>query len=170
MDKLSCDIVLKINGIPMSPELILNEVKNEDKYEIDYGDSLKYSKIVDGKKVSYNIETVSNIDSTINGGGVYFIVSQKNDKLLYIGKSKNLKGRLTQHLIKCALSTGSHILDVIDYLKELNDNGEKLVIKYCIINTFEDKNNASIEGALIDYVIENKSDPYFDKCWNKRLD
>lgn len=170
METISCEIKLKVGNKLISPKEIIDYVTKLEKYEIDYGDSLEYNEDKDGIKVSYTIDTNNKIDSAIKGGGIYFIISYEQDKLLYIGKSKDLKSRLRQHLIKCALSTGSHISDLIKYLKERKNQGKVLAVKYCIINTAVNINNAAIEGALIDYVINNKSDSFFDKCWNSRLD
>ena len=47
-----------------------------------------------------------------------------------------------------------------------------MTLQYCVINTANDKHNAAIEGALIDYIIEKKAsnDARFDECWNERKD
>ena len=90
-------------------------------------------------------------------------------KILYVGKSKDLKGRLQQHLEKCSISTGSHIEDVINYLIEHSKFSKELLLKYCVINTKSNKHNATIEGALLDYVMEC-NDVKFNDCWNKRMD
>ena len=173
MDKINCEIKLRLESNEKSPKDIIEYVKKLNKFEIDYGKELEYALSDNNEKnVRYVINTKNSIDKSITSkdGGIYFIISYEEDKLLYIGKSRKLNSRLSQHLIKCSLSTGSHILDMIDYLKKRKESKQKLAIKYCVIYTFENKNNAAIEGALTDYVSENKDEPYFSECWNKRHD
>lgn len=167
--RLDCEIKLKINGVEKLPEEIINQAKEMSKKEIRYGESLECSQIYkNGKLYKNKIKNCNDdeIDSDISGGGIYFLFSTDEDKLLYLGKAKDLRNRLKQHLIECAASTHSHILDVIEYLRKRDEHNKELSIKYCIINTENNVHNAAIEGALIDYVVDKSH--LFGECWNIR--
>lgn len=45
-----------------------------------------------------------------------------------------------------------------------------LKIKYCVIHVDDPKYNATVEGCIIDYILNNPDDPFFSECWNKRED
>lgn len=169
---IGCTTVLELDGHTVEAKNIIEKVKAMNKYRIDYGNPLRYiEKYENGKLRKIEIDFTNDIDASITKGGIYFIFSGDGNRLLYIGKSKDLKNRLKQHLIACTLSTYSHIQDVLNYLKEQKIRKEKLVLQYCIINSVDDKHNAAIEGALIDYIQENKeNEVLLSDCWNTRHD
>ena len=164
--KLNCKIKLfdREKGSCVEPDVIIDEVKkNVKKYWIRYKNGK--SSMVDS---ICQLNTEDEISSEIKGGGLYFILSSDGEKLLYVGKSKNLRARLRQHLVKCSESTYSHIQDVCKYLQEKQESQEELSLSYCVVNTTDNTCNATIEGALIDYILNKKSDTFLEQCWNKR--
>ena len=173
---LDCEIELKWGESPIDPEKIFYKVFTEiEKYDVLYEDGPVYNNIFKGDKLSSKSINIKNGDEPfeyVNGGGIYFILNSDGSKILYVGKAQDLRGRLQQHMKKCSASTSSHIEDVINYLIECQKKSEKLKLQYCVINTVNDKHNAAIEGALIDYIIEKKAsnDARFNECWNERKD
>lgn len=176
MEELNCEIKLKLGESPIDPEKIFDKVFTEiEKYEVLYEDGPIYNNTFKGDKLSsksINIKNGEKLFENIKGGGIYFILNSDGSKILYIGKAQDLKARLKQHLQSCSVSTSSHIEDVINYLIECQKKSKKMRLQYCVINTVNDKHNAAIEGALIDYIIEKKAsnDARFDECWNERKD
>ncbi len=107
-------------------------------------------------------------NKNIDDSGVYLILSS-NNQLLYVGKSKDIRNRLHQHLINCPQKTNSKIEKVKEYLEALQKKEEELKIHYYAINTGNSAYNALIEGTILDYIIQNKkNDPFVRNCWNKR--
>jgi len=94
-----------------------------------------------------------NIDLLPNSAGVY-IFYDKNKKLLYIGKAKNLKKRVSQYFVKDQKSLKNSILKkkifYIDFLTTKSEN-EALVVEQNLIS----KNNPPFNIQLKD----NKSFP-----------
>ncbi|MDE6058830.1 MAG: GIY-YIG nuclease family protein [Clostridia bacterium] len=176
-DKIGCTMQLSYGGNNIEAEAIISLLQDEKqstikKYTINYGESLKYTEDFENDTLrKITINTKDEIDASIKGGGIYFIFSSNGDKLLYIGKAKDLKNRLKQHLIACTLSTYSHIEDVCNYLKERKIRNEQLKLQYCIINSMDDNHNAAIEGALLDFIQANKEkNTFVCDCWNTRHD
>lgn len=169
---LRCETKLTLNGEEVSSQKVFELVfdKNSQKYKINYGPTVQHLEEYENNELKkIIIKTTDTVCENINGGGIYFILNDKEDKVLYIGKSQKLKDRLKQHLIECNKSTSSHIQDVLDYLLDRQKKGLSLCIKYCVINTGDDKNNAAIEGILLDYIF-GSSNRMFEECWNKRKD
>lgn len=173
MKKISCEIKLLIDGKEQKESEIIELIKSPEmtKYSIDYGADVICNKEYKNSTLNkVKIKTENSISDEIKGSGIYFILSSEEDKLLYIGKAKDLKDRLKRHLIECGTSTHSHIEDVYNYL--LNEKNQKrlLQIKYGVINS-DNGNNAAIEGALIDYILSMRGKyPFLDSCWNIRED
>lgn len=170
--KIGCKVELKLDGEITTAEEIFKKIFNIEKHDVDYKDGLIYHMEFKGDKLVnkfIDLEDENSAFKDVTGSGIYFIFKEDATKVLYIGKDKNLNQRLKQHLWKCSASTNSHIDDVIDYLKSKTAS-KKLRLKYCILNTEDDNCNAAIEGALIDYMMNNGGDARFNDCWNKRRD
>lgn len=171
MDKLSCIVKLTFGNNAKKPEEILAMVLNGEFsiYEIEYKAGVEYAQhYKEDKFVKLSIEAENSVNEEIKGGGIYFILSAEKDTILYIGKSTDLKKRLKEHLLECNSSTSSHLQDVLEYLNKRNAKKQSLKLAYCVINTSDNKNNAAIEGALIDCVSSNKAK--YGQCWNTRRD
>lgn len=168
--KLSCKVKVYLDKKRQKPAKIIKLVEIYlTKYSLNYGsDAIMYMTTKNGKPNKTELDAKGDISNEINGGGIYFIFSQDNE-LFYIGKDIRLRERLKQHLISCSTSTSSHIKDVHNYLLDRKKQGKPLTIKYSAINTDDNKYNAAIEGALIDYCLNNCKKSY-DKLWNKRED
>lgn len=170
--KLTCSTQLILNDKNVSAKDVFDLIldKNTPKHEINYGSSVQHAVEYENNELKkIKLKTTDKIHQNITSGGIYFILSSDEKNILYVGKDKNLKYRLKQHLIECSKSTSSHIKDVLDYLLDRQKKGFSLCIRYCVINTVDNKNNAAIEERLIDYIFES-SDHVFDECWNKRKD
>ena len=170
---INCDIklILDESETPTTPEEIFKKVFTLEKYDVHYKEGPIYHMEFKGDKLINKFIEVGNENDAfndVNGGGIYFIFNEDESKVLYVGKSQDIKKRLKEHLCKCSASTSSHIDDVIEYLKSKKD-AKELHLKYCVLNTKDNKHNATIEGALIDYMIES-CDSRFKECWNKRID
>lgn len=173
--KLSISYTIKLhdrdeiqsNDEQITPLQIIEKIRNKEfpKYTITYIDS----KIVE-KENHIILNANNDIDANVKGGGIYFILSAEGDRLLYVGKSKSLKTRLGQHLCKCPEKTYSHIFDVQKYLERREKNNKALEINYCVINTEKNNHNATIEGAIIDYILCQQDNDFLSECWNKRAD
>lgn len=167
---VNCNVSMSINGTAITAKDIINLIitPSVEKYVINYDDNTLYSDI---KGVSHRkLTTADKIDEGIDNSGIYFLLSYEEDKLLYVGKSKNIKQRLKDHLIQCNAKTYSHIEDVSQYLRDRQNKNLQLKIKYCAIQVDDSKYNATVEGAIIDYILNNSGDPFFSECWNKRED
>jgi hypothetical protein len=165
MKKLTCEIKLLLEEKLITAEEIFEYVVNKlEKHTISYGKEIIYTnKYKNGDLFKTKIETDNEISTNITGMGIYFILNERIDKILYVGKSEILNDRLKQHLIECPASTSSHIQDVIKYLLQENSNNK--VLKYCVINT--NGNNAAIEELLITH-LKNSSNLLFSENWNRR--
>lgn len=170
--KLACTSSITINGDNKTAREIFDIIKTTvSKFIIDYGKDIKRKdEYINGTLNKIFLETTSEINKSISGGGIYFLISDEEDELLYLGKSKQLRNRLKQHLIECSISTSSHILDVYKYLLYRKNKKKSLKVKYGALNSESDKFNATIEGILIDYALLNKNDSFFNNCWNTRED
>ena len=167
---LSCKVKVFLNKKRQKVAKIIEYAENYlAKFSLNYSsDILRLDEKKNSDKCYIKLENSELVSDKISGGGIYFIFSQDNE-LLYIGKDKNLKNRLSQHLISCSTSTSSHIKDVHKYLLDCKKQSKSLTIKYSVINTVNDKDNAAIECLLIDYCLNNGEKSY-DKLWNKRED
>lgn len=163
----NCDTVIDFNRKDAVKEFF-KCVKDESKIISYGGDVILRIEYKNGKVSKRTLNTSESID--VSGSGIYFILSAEGNNLLYIGKAQNLLNRLKQHLIECPESTHSHIKDVHQYLLERKKNNDLLQIGYSVLETTNPKHNAIIEGYLIDYALSNKSDSFFEKCWNIRED
>ena len=170
---INCDIILILDesGTTTTPEEVFKTVFALEKYDVHYKDGPIYHMEYKGDKFinkSIELDNEKVAFNDVKGGGIYFIFNEDGSKVLYLGKSQDLKKRLKEHLYKCPASTSSHIDDVIEYLKSKKGTKE-LHLKYCVLNTKDNHHNAAIEGALIDYMMES-CDSCFKECWNKRID
>lgn len=138
-------------------EDIIEKVKTMHKEEITYrSPDFKALKDSDCRELDC-------IDTTIRAkGNVYFIFDDK--KLLYVGKSLDIKQRLRQHLIKCSKKTYSKIQDVQKYLKD----NRILSLSYCAIEVSVEKFYGTVEGMIIKYIHQHESDFLYN--WNLRED
>lgn len=167
---VDCNVQLTLNSAPKNVKDLIELVQNIDMPYIDYGDDVKmiYTHL-NGALSSRELNKTKGISGEINKSGIYLIFSYEKDKLLYVGKSKNLRQRLTNHLIKCNAQTYSHIEDTQAHLLARKGEGKPLRICYYTIGVSNPKNNSTVEGAIIDYVL-NSGDILFDSCWNIRED
>lgn len=142
---------------PLKPEDIIEKVKELPKKEVTY-------KSVDFKfQGAQDCRELDCADTPIRAeGNVYFIFDE--DKLLYVGKSLNIKQRLCQHLIKCNKKTYSKIQEVQKYLKEQS----KSKLSYCAIEVDIEQFYGTVEGMIIKYIHDHKTD--FPDNWNLRED
>ena len=170
VNMLNCTIKLIRNGTEVEPKTIFDEIKSNCIYEIEYEDlSITREEINDEKnktKVHNKLNPKSKIIDNISFNvGIYFILSSEK-KLLYIGKSLDVKKRLKEHLIEKSESTSSSMFKINSYLRKKN---QKFLYYYAIETT---RNcNASIEGTLIDYAIkERENDSFFKDLLNERKD
>lgn len=167
---LNCTIKLMKNGNEVGPKEIFEDIKLNCIYNIEYKDlSITREEINDEKnktKVHNKLNPKSKIIDNISFNvGIYFILSSEK-KLLYIGKSLNVKKRLKDHLIEKPESTSSSMFKINSYLREKN---QKLLYYYAIETN--ENCNASIEGILIDYAIGEKgNDSFFEDLLNARRD
>ena len=171
MNNLDCTIILKNDDKEISPKDIFDKVMSAEvkKYSVTYDKPVNHQICyLNNEPKNIIITSKDEIDSNVKGVGIYFILNENENKILYIGKSNDLKTRLTQHLLKCSITTHSHIRDVINYLVNCKDVSDKISLKYCFIKTNE-KHNAAIEGVLLDYLMESKDECFTDN-WNKRKD
>lgn len=153
-------------GEKVDIESIINTVIDDTKkFTIRYNRAEITKDTSDSKTVSYKLDNTDEIVKEIVGN-VYFIFNDK--KLLYVGKAKNLKNRLRQHLINCSSSTSSKIQSVHECLTELEKNGNPLLLSYCAISIKPEKYYGTVEGMIIDYIHSNKD--YFKDNWNLRED
>ena len=168
MDKISCYVTLTCNNREIDEEKIFDYVIQEaEKKQICYGDVLKYNMEYEGlylKRIKIQTNDKIEIPPDVKSG-IYFILNDTGDKILYVGKSKTLATRLKNHLIECSTSTSSHINEVIEYLSNLKS--DQLILKYCYIKV--EKYLSTIEGMLIDYMKSIDLD-MFKENWNKRND
>lgn len=169
---VNCNVSMAINGKAITAKGIIDLIRPRDviKHVNFYTDGTlcPYTdpKGVDQRKLA----TPDKIDDEIDNSGIYFILSYEEDKLLYVGKSKNIKQRLKNHLIQCNVKTNSHIEDVSQHLCDRQSKKMPLKIKYCAIHVDDPKYNATVEGTIIDYILSHPDDPFFSECWNKRED
>ena len=170
--KLACTCSITIDGNEKEVSEIFEIIKKDvNKFVIDYGkDVERNDEYINGELKKIILKTQSEIDKNISCGGIYFLISYEETELLYLGKSQQLKNRLKQHLSECSVSTNSHILDVYKYLVQRKNDNKELKIKYGIINSESNKFNATAEGLLIDYIMQNKEKELFKNCWNVRED
>lgn len=169
---VNCNVGMSINGTAITAENIIDFIKTSavKKHVISYDEGTLYS-YTDPKGVAQRkLATPDKIDDEIDNSGIYFILSYEEDKLLYVGKSKNIKQRLKNHLIQCNVKTYSHIEDVSQHLCDRQSKKLPLKIKYCAIRVDDSKYNATVEGTIIDYILSHPDDPFFSECWNKRED
>ena len=172
MDELDCISTLRCSDKDIKPSDVFNEILLKvDKYSIDYNEPVcRIDKIESGKLTSVHLSTSAQIDENVKSGGIYFILSEDEKNILYVGKSRQLKNRLKQHLIECPASTNSHIYDTYNYLLQQVEAKHQAKIKYCVINTTDHSKNAAIEGILLDYIEKHRNDEMFKYCWNSRND
>lgn len=169
---INCNVNMSASGTAITAKDIINLIKTPTvkKYVINYKDkTLHYCTHTNGLS-QRKLTTSDKIDAGIANSGIYYILSYEEDKLLYVGKSKSIRQRLKDHLIQCNIKTYSHIEDVSRYLHDRQSKGLLLKIKYCAINVEDSKYNATVERTIIDYILNNSSDLFFSKCWNKRDD
>lgn len=167
---IDCYVQLTLDSAQIKVSDLIDKVRNMEMPYIDYGDSVKMSYThMNGVLSNRELHTVNNFVDEIDKSGIYFIFSYEKDKLLYVGKSKNIRSRLSNHLIKCNAQTYSHIEDVHAYLLTRKGENKPLKICYCTIGVSDPKKNSTVEGAIIDYVL-NSDLPLFDSCWNIRED
>lgn len=167
-ETLSCEVILKLNNKKCTAQEVFEQVKDViDQYEMVYGtDIIVTREYKNGDYTSIRLKTDSKIQIGRGVSGIYFILSSDKNHILYVGKSKNLKERLKEHLISCSASTSSHIESVYDYLLSHNEKS----LYYCIMKTDDGQHNAAIEGILLDYIYEHKTEEFFSQCWNSRID
>ena len=170
---IECNVQLKIGNGVIDVKTLLDFIKKiKDKPYIDYGDDVQfYCEYKNGDLVRRKFGTKNNVSDKIDKSGIYFILSYEEDKLLYVGKSKNCFQRIKDHLIQCNTQTYSHIKDTYDYLLKRNDEEKSLKIKYCTINVSDSRYNSSVEGIIIDYILNCINDnDFLSDCWNIRED
>ncbi len=108
---IDCNVNMSINGTATTAKDIINLIRVK-KYVISYDDGTLLPYTVTKGVSQRKLSTADKIDNS----GIYFILSYEEDKLLYVGKSKNVQQRLKDHLIQCNAKTYSHIEDVSQYL------------------------------------------------------
>lgn len=169
---INCNVGMSINGTEITAKGVISLIKTTTikKHVISYDGDILYSYTDPNGVLQRKLITSDKIDDEIDNSGIYFILSYEEDKLLYVGKSKNIKQRLKDHLIQCNAKTYSHIEDVSQYLCNRQSNNLPLKIKYCAIRVDNSKYNATVEGTIIDYILNNSGDSFFSECWNKRED
>ena len=157
---------IKNEGKKVDIESIINTVIDDTKkFTIRYNSAEITKDTSDSKTVSYKLDNTDEIAKEIVGN-VYFIFNDK--KLLYVGKAKNLRNRLRQHLINCTSSTSSKIHFVQEYLEKLLSERKPLSLSYCAISIEPEKYYGTVEGMIIDYIHSKKD--YFKDNWNLRED
>lgn len=131
---LSCKNKLFNNENPIDIEDIFNQIKTScDVKTINYGLDVYLHEIFKNNNKTiykYKIQTDGKIDIATHKNGIYFILDYELKHLLYIGKSQDVKDRLKQHLIECASTTNSHIIDVYEYLLQRKAKSEFIGVKY----------------------------------------
>lgn len=122
--------------------------------------------------INSSIELVSDLDISEfdNSKSYVYIFFDDNNVCLYVGKSKNIKARLTAHLVRNAIkngkySTSSKIEEVYDYLGEMCT--KKNTMKLILISVEPKNMYGALEGQLI--YKYNDMDPK-QASWNIRED
>lgn len=134
-------------------------------------DSILYKKsdyenyTIENKTTRLKMNSDDCIDEKYKMNGVYFLLSENKKKLLYIGKSKDVKKRLAEHLLDCAKNTNSKMGEISEYLKHKNTKK----INYCAIKVDSEENASILETLLIWYCLNRKNnDERFDQMFNVR--
>lgn len=154
--KLSCDVVIKLDGETVNTKDIIEKAFSAPKDSIIYLSTETKAIKIPGKKKDVSVDghelsTTDNIGDKYKFNGIYLIFSEDGTQLLYLGKG-NAKTRLTQHLIKKADTNSSKMNQVSNYLK-CND---KRKVQFAAIKVDSKKNTTAIESELIDFVNANK--------------
>jgi len=73
---------------------------------------------------------VKNLSVEIKGVGAVYFFFDKNDALIYIGKTNNLKSRMSSHKFCCYNEWGSECLKITTHMRYFECDDEVLRLKY----------------------------------------
>lgn len=179
MGGFSCDVFIKLNNLICSEEEVLDKVQDIDGFKSIINNNDGYENVIDYSGAEFieteqrfefdkknkddNDKELKKLKGLKGKKGIYFLLSDDCKSVLYIGKDKDLKKRLKDHLWSCHEKTNSKIKEVNEYINKLVDRK----IRYRVIFT-DGKYNAAIEEVLINYVKSNSTK--FQENWNLRED
>ena len=160
---VSC--VLNINNKNKKNEELLDhiyaEARKQKNFWVEY--NIKEIYLIQSKN---DLSSIAKEHLESISGNVYILLNEDKD-ILYVGKSKSIKKRIKEHLVKCSSSTSSQIQNVYDFLKEKNLSGkDNIKIYIFVLNVEPNEYYGTIEGLIINDLIKKSN----NTCWNVRQD
>ena len=131
--------------------------------------TITYTRTTKDGIISYDA-SIKTIKQNTNDN-VYFLLDSRDNKVLYVGKSKTINTRIRQHLISSSGTTHTKTNNLCDYLEELFNQKLPMAIGYASVRI----KPINYYGAAEGYFITRLKDKYITsypgfEMWNVRED